>query len=268
MAHPARHHRPIDGDTLAPVDLGLAVKGKVVAELRHGHVRQEPRARPALLDRQARHGRLHDGLAGAAAHLGADMQDAAEAGGHIFQHLALVGTDATEGGAAAPRAHAGCVMHDRLGRQVSRQGHACRRLALGRDRHRRCRSGDRGLRLGRALLDVADQKFELLDLCVELLRRAAEARPPQHGKLVLQLFDHQGLGLDGGFEHREIVLQRAREMAERSGVVGQIGNGARHGPRLPHGPGPQRKMASVSGQGGCSDLSGRHRAPPVDPFHQ
>src|SRR3954453_6138217 len=61
---------------------------------------------PSAFDRQRRHRRLHDGLAGPAAQLRAQVADHLEAGRDIFEHFALVLADAAEGGAAAPRAGA------------------------------------------------------------------------------------------------------------------------------------------------------------------
>ncbi len=63
--------------------------------------------------------------------------------------------------------------------------------------------------LGGFLLEFADQQFELLDVAVELLRRPAEPRTPQHGELHLQLLDMQRLGIDLGRVGRDLdVLAR------------------------------------------------------------
>ena len=75
---------------------------------------EQRRTGTALLDRQRRHRRLDDRLAGPAAHLRAHMHDALEVGGDVFQHLALVGADPAELLAAAGRADAGRFVDDRL----------------------------------------------------------------------------------------------------------------------------------------------------------
>src|SRR4051795_5142026 len=85
---------------------------------------------PSAFDRQRRHRRLHDGLAGPAAQLRAQVADHLEAGRDIFEHFALVLADAAEGGAAAPRAGAGRLVDDARARQVLGQRLADRLAAL------------------------------------------------------------------------------------------------------------------------------------------
>ena len=71
-----------------------------------------------------------------------------------------------------------------------------KRLAVGL----RVRFGRAGASVfsGSILFERADQQFELLDVAIELLRRAAEPRAPQHGQLHLQLLDVQRFGVDLG----------------------------------------------------------------------
>jgi hypothetical protein len=76
---------------------------------------------------------------------------------------------------------------------------------LGRlpPRRRRCRRPGRlgALAAFRApFLQVADQQIKLLDVAVELLRGATEARTPQQGELRLQLLDMHGLGVNLGLQ--------------------------------------------------------------------
>jgi hypothetical protein len=105
---------------------------KMIAIFRDDHMSEQRRPGPSLLDRQRRHGRLNDRLAGAAAHLRPHMQDALEVRGDIFQDLALVGADPAEPGPAAGRADAGRVMDDRLEREMIGQRNANGRLLLRR----------------------------------------------------------------------------------------------------------------------------------------
>src|SRR3954468_3137909 len=77
-----------------------------------------------------------------------------------------------------------------------------------------------GILGGGIFLEFADQQFELLDLAIELLRGSAEPRTPQRGKLHLQLFDMQRLGVDlgsigGEFKvlARQLCLQACGETA-------------------------------------------------------
>src|SRR6185503_4564237 len=117
-----------------------------------------------------RHRRLHDGLAGAAAQLRAEMTDHLEAGRDVFEHLALVLADPAEGRAAAARAATGWFVGDGLARQVLRQWLADWLLA--------CAWPGRGTGIGLGgiigtgilgggiFLEFADQQFELLDLAI------------------------------------------------------------------------------------------------------
>nr|WP_239003247.1 hypothetical protein [Rhodovastum atsumiense] len=71
----------------------------------------------------------HDGLAGAAAQLRANMLDHLEVGRDVFEHFAFVIADAAEGGAAAAGAGTGRLMDDGLARQTRRQRRAHRLAA-------------------------------------------------------------------------------------------------------------------------------------------
>ena len=63
-ADPARHDRTVDLNAAAGVDVGLTIQRQMIAELRHDDMGEQRRARAPLLDRQRRHRRLDDGLAG------------------------------------------------------------------------------------------------------------------------------------------------------------------------------------------------------------
>ena len=174
----------------------------------------QARPRPASLDRQRRHGLLHDGLTAAAAQLGADVLDDFEAGRDVFQHLALVLPDAAEHRAATAWAGAGGLVNQGLARQMRRQRSPNRLAAFAR----RCRPDHRiglrrtrspGIALGSLFFQFADQQLELLDVAIELLRGAAEASAPQHRELHPQLLDMQGLGVDLGIARGDLdVLAR------------------------------------------------------------
>ena len=130
LADPIGECGAVEFDAFAGVDDGLAVKWGVVAEFRHHHVCDQARPRPAALDRQRRHRRLHNGLAGPAAQLRAEMADHLEAGGNVFEHLARVLSDPTEGRTAAARAVAGRFVGDGRAWQVIRQWLADRMAPL------------------------------------------------------------------------------------------------------------------------------------------
>ena len=234
MPNPARHDGAVDRNALAGVDVGLTMQRQVIAELRDDDVGEQRRPRPALLDRQRRHRRLDDGLAGPAAHLRAHMHDALEVGSNVFEHLALVGADPAELLSAAGRAHARRFVDDGLHRQMVGQGRAERRLARLR---RRCgglarlRLHDSGARerLGGALFEIVDHEFELLDLRLEFFGGTAEAGATKNGELRAQLLDHQRLGVNLGPEPGDVALQIAGDAAQIVGIAGQIRRRRRHG---------------------------------------
>jgi hypothetical protein len=172
-------------NAFAGVDTRLPVQWLVVAELRDHHVSDQARAWPPALDRQRRHGCLHDGLAGTAAQLRADMSDHLEAGRDVFEHLALVRADPAEGGAAAAGAGAGRLVDDGLARQMRRQRRAHRLAARTRmDRLGGVAAGGGVGRPGARLVcrdvffEFTDQQFELLDLMVKLFGGTAEPGSP------------------------------------------------------------------------------------------
>ena len=225
MADPAGHRRTIDVHPAAGVDIRLAVQRLVVAELRHEHVSQKRRPRPSSLDRQRRHRRLDDRLAGPAAHFGADMKHALEVGRNIFKHLAFVRADLAELLAAAGRTDAVWLVGNQFLRQMIGQGRAARRLAipLWRRGSKRlvlfCCFGSR-FAFGFALFDIANEQFELLDRLIEPFGRAPEPSSPQHGELHLQLLDQQRLGVNLGGKCGDIALQIACDAAQIIGIAG------------------------------------------------
>lgn len=117
MADPAGHDPAVDRHALASINAGLAMQRKMIAIFGDDHMSEQRRPRPSLLDRQRRHGRLNDRLAGAAAHLRPHMHHALEVRGDVFRHVALVGADPAEFVPAAGRADAGRVVDDRLERR-------------------------------------------------------------------------------------------------------------------------------------------------------
>ncbi len=58
MAHPIRERRAIELDAGTGVDRALAMEGRVVDIFGHQHMRQQRRAGPAALERQALQGLL------------------------------------------------------------------------------------------------------------------------------------------------------------------------------------------------------------------
>ena len=71
MTDPTRHDGAVDLHPAAPVNVGLAIEREMIAIFGDEDVGEQRRPRASLLDRQRRHGRLHDRLAGAATPSGA-----------------------------------------------------------------------------------------------------------------------------------------------------------------------------------------------------
>jgi hypothetical protein len=197
----------------------------VVAVLRDQHVRDQARARTAALDWQARHRRLRDRLAVAAAQLRPHMHHDLEVRGDVFQHLALLVADLAHALGSARRADAGAAMSDDLARKMIGQRATIARTR-GTDRRRRSRRRRLRRLLSRLVrrfgfLDVADRLFEPVNLPVELLRRLPEGGAAQGRQLRFQLLDMQRLGV-------ELGLQSRRERAQRVRVRRQFRSGERH----------------------------------------
>ncbi len=86
---------------------------------------------------------------------------------------------------------------------------------------RRHRGTDRlGARngLGFTFFDVADQQFQLLDLAVEFLRRAAVAGTAQQRELGLEFFDVQRLRINFGVACLQIQLKFFRKSPKFGGI--------------------------------------------------
>jgi hypothetical protein len=93
-----------------------------------------------------------------------------------------------------------------------------------------------------ALFKLAEHKFKLLDLAVELLGGTAKPPSPKHRKLRLYVLDLQRLGIKLGiadrdhsltFEQEGFLLGQQRVLLskyplERSNSVALIGSSARH----------------------------------------
>ena len=104
--------------------------------------------------------------------------------------------------------------------QIRGQRPACRMLALARfvgiGRGRICYGGTLGVSCGLVGLEFADQQFKLIDVLLELLRRAPEPSPAQHRQLHLELLDVQRLGMNLGRIGRDLELL-ARQLGLQTG---------------------------------------------------
>jgi hypothetical protein len=79
-----------DFDTIAGVDLALAVIRQVIAKLGYQHMGQQPRTRIAALNGPRRCGGLHDLLAGTAGILRSDVLDDLPVLRYILEHLGRI----------------------------------------------------------------------------------------------------------------------------------------------------------------------------------
>jgi hypothetical protein len=117
------------------------------------------------------------------------------------------------------------------------------------------------LPLGVALLNVAEQQLQLLDLAVELFRRPPETRAPQDGQLRSQLLDQQRLGVNFRGE-------RCRKPSQFVGVFRQISGGARHAYGYHNiGAGAFDKARNLKESRAFRRLR-RNRSAPIDSFDQ
>jgi hypothetical protein len=154
----------------------------MIAVFRDKDMGDQTRARPAAFDRQARHRRLRDPFAIAAAQPRPHMHHDLEVRGHIFQRLALIVADLAQTFGTTGGTGASAGMGDDLARKMVWQRAMVAR-ARRPDPQWRLRTRRRGrlpprLAGGLRFLEVADRHFEPVDLAVELLGRPAEARAP------------------------------------------------------------------------------------------
>jgi hypothetical protein len=108
-AHPVRHGGAVEIDALARIDHALAMQRQAIGVFRHRDVGEKAWPGPAAFDRQRPQRRLHDRLAGPAAHFRADMLHHLEARRNIFQpprqrHQPGGGRDRAGGARAAAEA--------------------------------------------------------------------------------------------------------------------------------------------------------------------
>ena len=225
LADPVGHGGAGEVDALAGVDLRLTIKWKVVAILRGEHVSDQPRRGFTALDRRRWHRRGDLGIAALADEARLDMAQHPERGRHIVQRLADRRACLQEVAAAAGRAGAiAGLVHHLVAGQMIRQGLTCG-LDLGRALSRR---QDRQRSLGSDRLDILQRQFQLRDGAFDPLRGGAEAPPPQHGQLRLQLLDQRITGLQPLGLIGQLPGLRGDDRAERLDIIGQIGGGSAH----------------------------------------
>jgi hypothetical protein len=179
-ADPVGKGAAVELDAAAGVDRRLPVQGLMIAILGDEDLGQDARARPTALDRQRRHRRLVDALAGPAGEARPDVADYPKLRRLVPEDFADVLADRMQGAAAGGTGAAGGFVPQHLARQMFRQ-----RLAAGLRRRiggwLGCRVGCRvAVRFERRqlLLDCLQLQRQLVG--VALLRRAAELLPTQH----------------------------------------------------------------------------------------
>ena len=109
-----------------PIDQN-SMQRQMIAELRHDDMGEQRLARAPLFDRQGRHGRMDDRLAGSAAHFRTHVHDTLEVGRNVFEHLPLVRANPAQLVSPARRAHARRIVNSRFRRQMVGQ----RRVGVG-----------------------------------------------------------------------------------------------------------------------------------------
>ena len=168
------------------VDRRLPVERGMVRILGDQHVRQEPRTRPAALDRQRRHRRLVHALAGAAGEAGTDVPDHLEPRRLVVENFRDVLTDDVQLAAARRTAAAIRFMPALLPAANDRAvaaGHFSSRNRLLAPSPVRGRASPA---MRRAVPRLQAQR-RLIGMA--LLRGAAEALPFQRREEQLQLLD-------------------------------------------------------------------------------
>ena len=185
-----------------------SIQRGVIAVLGHQHLRQQPRAGQAALNRPAGRVGLEDALAAHARQLGTHVADDLEAGRHVLELLGHVFVERTQLAAAftalaRPRSQAVGVMHPGLARQVHGQlaivaARLARRTRL--QRHHRCER--RNCCLGADQRELSGELFtggaELLARAAQQLRLELVHQQPQLRDFGVALGHHAQQRIDGG----------------------------------------------------------------------
>ncbi len=179
---PVGERRAVKFDAGSGVDQGLPIQRQMIAELGDQHLGQQPWSRPAALDRQRRHRRLVNALAGPAGEARPDVADHLELRRHVVENFRDVLADDVQLAAAGRTGAARRLVPAFLPRQMAGQRPAGG-LLLGRG-GRRCGLAVRRKRRD-LLLDRLESKRQLIGML--LLRRTAELQPLQRRQKQLQL---------------------------------------------------------------------------------
>ena len=162
-AYPIGERRAVQFHALALVNLFLAIEWKVIAVLRHPHVRQKSRARHAPCEGTARRFCLHDLLAPPAGQLFPHLSNDLETRRDVFEHLRNILAQMLQLPAAVGTRGVLRRNLPRLARQVFRQRPPRRFPAVSHFRPRDSLRNRSGL-LGPARLQLVQLQLQLLDL--------------------------------------------------------------------------------------------------------
>jgi hypothetical protein len=256
LADPVGHGRARQIDALTGIDLRLTIERQMIAILRGQHMGNQAGRGLAALDRRRWHRRGDLGIAAFAHQPWLDMAQHPERGRHIIQHLADRRAGLEELAAAAGRAGAiASLVHYLVAGQMIGQGLACG-LRFGRILSHR-----QGWRygLGDRRFDILQRQFKLRDGTLDLLRRGAEARSPQHRQLRLQLLDQRIAGLQPLGLVGDLPSLRRDDRAEHLDIIGQVGGGSAHQGLSLICPVPGNRYAVLTGG---EDQEGRRQSMP------
>ena len=229
LAHHVAQRRAAQIDVGTGILFRLPMQWLVVAILRHRDMREQAGAGAATANGQLRHGRLHDGLAGAAGELGPDITDNAEATGNVVEDLGLVAAERMQPATASWAATIGIAWRGMFGddaRQRFRQRRAHRfGNALGLNGCCvACRIDLAGL-----FLPVGQQQLELFDLGAKLLRGLSERDLQQSGQTRLQRLDLVALLHQTRPGQRKLRALHQHQRTQRLDIVRQVSGGVHHG---------------------------------------
>jgi len=242
LANPVAQGGSVDLHPIAGEDASLTVERQAIDILADHHMGDQPRPRPALLDRQIGRGRLHHRFAVPAGKPWADVADDLQPGRDTFQHFGHILTEHRQARRAAAGAGLARMVPHLLARQMRWQGPAHGMAALAPGGRRRPLGSPRRGPLGFAFLQILKTELELGDLPLQLLRGAAELHPSQDRQLRLHLLDEKPGAREFGPGRRQFALalgQRRRQ----AGDLGSSGIGRRHEEKMTS-PHPSLRPAS------------------------
>src|ERR1039458_3040161 len=224
-AYPARQSRPLNLNSLASINLRLAIERQMICKFRNQHVSQQAWPSKTTLDRTGWRRRFNHALTTAAGELRPHVADDFKAIGDVLKLLGDIFAELAQLAAAIRTAVAMKSVADNLAWEMLGQRLAPRSRLRFRSRYHPL---DSGFHLCLRGLQLFQMKFELLKLNNNLLALDSEHPPPQllddqlqmldllaaRAQFLVLLGECLAMGLKLSLERSKLVLMRSGKRNE------------------------------------------------------